>query len=232
MQSPNGNRKGEDLNILSPIAGLVLVASLSANAYFVWIGRVIPVCTSKDAEETKVVYIKGGLLEVSSIRAPEQFDASTDETILGVSVGKTISRIKVPAVYRYHVELDPQWKVILKDKTFIVISPPVKPSLPVAIDTAKLEAEASGRWSLLTGESRKMELQKSITKTLEAKASSPSYINFQRETARRTLKDFVAKWLVTQEQWKAAATYPIQVYFADEPIQTLKAVPQPFAGAL
>jgi len=50
--------------------------------------------------------------------------------------------------------------------------------------------------------------------------------------ARQTLKDFVAKWLVTQQQWKDAASYPIQVHFADEPIQTLKSVPQPFVGAL
>ena len=37
---------------------------------------------------------------------------------------------------------------------------------------------------------------------------------------------------VTQQQWKDAAAYPIQVYFADEPIQSLKSVPQPCVGAL
>jgi hypothetical protein len=114
----------------------------------------------------------------------------------------------------------------------VVISPPVTPSVPVAIDTEKLEAEAFGIWSLLTGEGRKAELQRSIAKTLAAKAASPSYLNFQREVARQTLRDFVAKWLITQQQWKDAASYPIQVYFADEPIQRLKSVPQPFVGAL
>jgi len=39
----------------------------------------------------------------------------------------------------------------LRDKTFIVIAPRVKPTLPVAIDTAKLERFASGTWSLFTG---------------------------------------------------------------------------------
>ena len=220
------------MNLISSAAGLALLASLAANGYFVWFGGVVPECTSPVTDQPQVVYVKGGLLEVSKITSPETFSASNDETILGISIGKTVTRIRVPAVYRYHVQLDPQGRVILKDKTFIVISPPVMPSLPVAIDTEKLESETSGTWSLLTGEGRKADLQKSITKSLEAKASSPSYINFQREKARRTLKDFVAKWLVTQEQWKAAAGYPIQVYFADEPIQSLKAVPQPFAGSL
>jgi hypothetical protein len=132
----------------------------------------------------------------------------------------------VPAVYRYHVELDSDWRVLLKDKTFTVISPPVTPSLPVAIDTEKLQAEASGTWSLLTGESRISALQASIMRTLAAKAASPSYVQFQREAARQTLKEFVTRWLITQEQWKAASAYPIRVFFADEPMS------QPFAGLL
>jgi hypothetical protein len=138
----------------------------------------------------------------------------------------------VRAVFRYHVELAPNWKVLLRDKTFIVISPPVKASLPVAIDTATLQAESNGTWSILTGQSHIDELQRSITQNLAAKAMSPSYVNFQREAARQGLREFVAKWLVTQEQWKAASKYPIRVFFSDEPIQSMGAMPQPFAGAL
>ena len=220
------------MNIASSMAAVVMLSSMAANAYFLWPGRVVPVCTSEVADRPEVIHIKGGLLEVSTIRSPEPFNASNDETILGIPIGKTIARIRVPVVYRYHVKLDPDWKVMLKDKTLVVISPPVTLSLPVAIDTEKLEAEASGRWSLLTGESRKADLLKSITKTLAVKAASPSYVNFQREVARQTLKEFVAKWLVTQEQYKAAASYPIKVFFADEPIQSMSTVPQPFAASL
>ena len=53
-----------------------------------------------------------------------------------------------------------------------------------------------------------------------------------REVARQTLKEFVAKWLITQEQWKSASGYPVRVFFADEPIQTLSVMRQPFAGSL
>jgi hypothetical protein len=42
----------------------------------------------------------------------------------------------------------------------------------------------------------------------------------------------VAKWLVTQEQWKAQSKLPIQVFFADENIEAMKSLPQPFAGTL
>lgn len=214
------------------ILAIALAASLSINGYLLWRNRPSPDRPVASAEMPVVIQIKGGRLEVSTVQAIEPFSASTDETILGLSVGKTVSRIRVPATYRYHVELDTDWKVLLKDKTFIVISPKVVPSLPVAIDTARLEAESSGRWSLFTGTTRLAELQRSITATLAVKAASPSYVLFQREAARQTLKEFVSKWLVTQTQWKHASAYPIRVFFADEPIQALSVVPQPFAGSL
>ncbi len=78
----------------------------------------------------------------------------------------------------------------------------------------------------MTGTQRIAALQESITGTLAVKASSPAYVELQREVARQTLKEFVARWLITQEQWKGAAAYPIRVYFADEPMS------QPFAALL
>lgn len=211
-------------------AVLALVASLAANAYFFWVARNAPVIVSPVTEGPVVLRIKGGLLEVSTITAPEQFTATINHTILGVPVGPTVASIRVPAVYRYHVKLESDWRVVLSNKTFVVISPPVTPSLPVAIDTAKLQAQSSGSWSILTGQASIASLQQSITKSLEAKAAMPTYIQLQREAARQTIKEFVAKWLITQEKWKDASAYPIRVFFADEPIQTLSTVPQPFFG--
>jgi hypothetical protein len=210
------------LRVFNAIAAAVIVTAL----FLVWIGRVSPPSASSITEGPVVLHIKGGLLEVSTIHATEVFERSTREKILGLPVGKTITRIRVPAVYRYHVELDSDFRVLLKDRTFTVISPSVVPSLPVAIDTSRLQAEASGRWSFLTREVRIEALQESITATLAMKASSPAYVELQREVARQTLREFVARWLITQEQWKGASGYPIRVYFADEPMS------QSFAGLL
>ena len=135
------------------------------------------------------------------------------------------------AVFRYHIELAPEWKVLLRDKTFVVIAPPVKPTLPIAIDTARLEAEASGGWSLITGQTLIDELQRSITGALAGKATSATYIQLQREEARKTVTEFVAKWLITQERWKSASEYSIRVFFSDEPIRALGSIPPPFISA-
>jgi hypothetical protein len=118
--------------------------------------------------------------------------------------------------------------VTVRDKTFIVIAPRVKPTLPVAIDTAKLERYASGTWSLFTGAAELDRLQRSISASLAAKAALPSYVQFQREAARTTVTEFVTKWLVTQQRWQPASDYKVQVFFADEPIEALGAAPPPF----
>lgn len=217
---------------LTLVAVPLLIASLAGNAFYWWAGRHIPTCESPVTDGPVAVHVKGGLLEVSTIKSPERFTATADDTILGVPIGKVFTKIEVPVVYRYHVKLAEDWKVMLKDKTFIVISPPVAPSLPVAFDSAQLKGEANGQWVTFTGSGHIRQLERSITKTLAEKAASPSYINFQREEARSAVREFLAKWLVTQEQWKSTAKYPIRVFFADEPIQSMSTVPQPFAGVL
>lgn len=214
------------------VFALLVVASLLANLYFVLrdggASRRVVVTQSPSVDQFEVIRTKGGLLAVSTIKAPEFFQATADHTVLGVPVGQTTSQIRVQVVYRYHVELAPQWKVTVRDKTFIVIAPRVQPTLPVAIDTAKLERYASGAWSLFTGEAELDRLQRSISASLAAKAALPSYIQFQREAARTTVTEFVTKWLVAQPRWQPASAYKVQVYFADEPIEALGAAPPPF----
>ena len=146
-------------------------------------------------------------------------------TIFGIPIGNTVSWIRVPAIYRFHIELEPKWKVQLVDNTFVVIAPSVKPSLPVAIDTAKLEKQSAGIWSQFTGTAMLDQLERSISADLEKKSLSPSMILLQRDVARKTVREFVEKWLITQEKWKATASYPILVYFEDEPIQELRKTP-------
>jgi hypothetical protein len=216
---------------LRPVIALLVVASVAANLYFLLRDRDDHrrvVTQSAAVDQFEVIRTKGGLLAVSTIKAPEFFQATADHQVLGVPVGQTTSQIRVSAVYSYHVELAPEWKVTLRDKTFIVIAPRVKPTLPVAIDTAKLERYASGTWSLFTGAGELDRLQQSITASLATKAALPSYIQFQREAARSTVTEFVSKWLVGQQRWQPASAYKVQVFFADEPIEALGAAPPPF----
>lgn len=213
-----------------------VIASLGANAYFV-LQRMTGAqdrtsLTHSALDQIEVMRTNGGLLQVSTIRSPELFQSTQDHTIFGIHVGKTTSQIRVPATFHYHVELAPEWKITVRNNTFIVIAPRVKPTLPVAIDTAKLEKLTSGTWSLLTGTSELDQLQKSITQSLAQKAAAPLFIQLQREAARKTVAEFVTQWVVEQRSGPPATGYTVRVFFADEPIEVLGSAPPPLVGTL
>ena len=172
---------------------------------------------SELGSEILVMRTPGGLLEVSTINANEQFDKKFVYSVFGMRVGETVPHIRVPAVYRYHIELAPEWKIVRTDEVFTVVTPRVKPSLPVAVDLAKMEKDVGGSWALVPfNEAEDLDaLEREITRKLAEKAASPVYLQLQREAARKTVTEFVKKWLVTQESWKAANQPRIEVLFAD-----------------
>lgn len=175
---------------------------------------------SGPATEILVMRTKGGLLEVSRILATEQFDTRFVYSVLGLEVGETVPHIRVPAVYRYHIELAPEWRIIRTGSLFTVVTPPVKPSLPVAVDLARIQKDVGGTWLLLPfNRSDDLNaLERKVTPTLADKAGSPAYLQLQREEARKTVTEFVKKWLVTQTPWTTESGSTIRVFFADEPI--------------
>ncbi len=202
--------------ILAPLLVLGIAANVAFFAWQLW----SPSRTTAAVSSTNLVVMRtpGGLLEVSAIKSVEQFDSATDHTIYGVPVGKTIAQIRVPAVYRYHIPLAQEWSIKQAGNALVVIAPAVVPSLPIAIDTAKLESFSSGNWSPFVGNKEVALLQKSITPTLAAKASQPSMVNLQREMARTTVSEFIRKWVVQQPQWMGAKTPAVLVFFEDEPL--------------
>jgi hypothetical protein len=173
-------------------------------------------------EEILVMRTKGGLLEVSTIRATESFDTKFVHTLLLIPIGHITPMIRVPTYYRYHIELAPEWKVLRTNNVFTVVAPSVRPSLPVAVDLARMEKDVSGTWALLpfNGTDELTHLERSITENLAQKAASPIYIQLQRDAARKTVTEFVEKWLVTQTQWKSVSQPRIRVLFEDEPVGT------------
>ncbi len=173
---------------------------------------------SSAPEEILVMRTRGGLLEVSRIHATEVFETTFSHSLLGVPVGETHPRIRVPVVYRYQVELAPEWNVLRTGREFTVIAPPVRPALPVGVDFRRMEKEASGTWILLpfTGDDSLEDLEHELTDKLAQKATLPAYLQLQRAAARQTLEEFVRKWLVTQAQWSTESGSTVRVYFADE----------------
>lgn len=205
---------------MKTILALAISLSLSLNAFLAyrnWFGLHATEVTSSSGN-MMVMRTSGGLLEVSKITAEERFDSTTSHTILGVYLGRTVAQVRVPTVYRYHIPLAEEWNIRISGSTLIVVAPRVQPTLPVAIDTGKLESFSSGLWSPITGPDAVASLQKSMTTKLGEKAASQQLILMQREAARLTIGEFIQKWVVDQPRWRGLRPPTVFVFFEDEPL--------------
>jgi hypothetical protein len=200
------------------ISGLLLAISVALASVLMYRTYFFETKVQKTQSNNGLIVMRtpGGLLDVSTVTAEERFETNTRHTILGVPVGKTVAIISVPAVYRYHISLAKEWSIRMGADGLVVIAPAVQPSLPVAINTAKLQAFSGGLWAPFVGQAVINALQRSITATLGARAASEQLITLQREAARTTVSEFVQNWVVNQPRWKGVKPPVVYVFFEDE----------------
>ena len=207
------------------IIAFVVVAVLSAVAsisiYRALVSEPAIEVSSPLTDEMIVMRTKGGLLEVSKIRAVEVFESTVAHSVFFMNLDPTVTHIRLPAVYTYRVPLAPEWIIRRVGTDFVVVAPRVEPSLPVAVDLAKMEKNASGTWTFFTATGALDKAEREITAKLAKKATSAAYVALQSKYARQTVAEFVRKWLISQERWQGLESSQIRVLFADETIDSL-----------
>lgn len=167
---------------------------------------------------TFVIRTRGGMLELSTIKAAEVWHRSQACRFLWVvPCGKYLTDTKVVAHYTYRIALAPQWQVKQQDGKFEIVLPKVEPSLPVAMDTATLSQWAGGTWSLITGNDQKLEAIEAMSGYLKKRATSKELVDLQREFSRLTAAEFARKWLIAQTEYKNVKSEEVRIRFADEP---------------
>lgn len=171
--------------------------------------------------------IKVGRLEVAVAKSTETFERRTSQTLFGkvFPIGSTASMIKVPATYRYHLDLSEAWKIEIKDKCCVVHAPSLKPSLPVAFETDKMEQYSSASWARFDGAKQLNELEKEITPRLNETASETGHMKAAQREARDVVARFVRTWLLSSDQWKNDRFTSITVLFANEDSSAASALP-------
>ena len=137
----------------------------------------------------------------------------------GSWLGTTSSVIRLDATYRYQIELRSQWNYYIDDvrKTALVVAPPFKPELPVAVDSRTVQERTSSGWGRFDKWDQLQALRQEISPYLAGKASSKAYTDLARGDARETVEEFVADWLLKTNRTPPEQKYIVKVYFADEP---------------
>jgi hypothetical protein len=160
----------------------------------------------------------GAKLELAAFEAVETL-RTTDERRVAwdlVSLGTTVTEIRVPVTFRYHVRLDEEWRLEVDDQTCVVHAPPIRPTLPPAIHTDGLERRSESGW-LRFNEAQQMEaLERGLTAALSERAADTVHLDMVRERCRLELAGFVRSWLLLEDHWREDRFRSVVVFFADE----------------
>jgi hypothetical protein len=129
-------------------------------------------------------------------------------------LGTTVTEIKVPAVFRYHILLKDEWRLDTHGNVVLVHAPRIHPTLPVAFDSSRMERRAERGWARLDTGKEMAELEKTVTEHLSKVAHTK--VDLVRDKARETVAEFVKAWLVRNDHWCKDRFGVIKVVFANE----------------
>lgn len=161
---------------------------------------------------------EGMLLEVAQLDATETFERRDEKRAFFdlVPLGVTVSEIRVPVTYRYHLRLEDPWTLDVRDGVCLVQAPAIKPTTPPAIHTDGMEKRIEDSWLRFDEDQVMQELEESLSLRLSARAGSPQRIELIRETCRARVAEFVRSWLLAEGQWGQGRIIAVDVVFADE----------------
>ena len=155
----------------------------------------------------------GGNLEVATLTVTESFSKVAPSNNIGpINTGTTYSEVKCKIVYRYFIKLDKIWKIYYSNNEYNVVAENINPSLPVAIDTSSMLMYTSSGWLRWNKHDNLQQLISSITPMIDERAKSEQYKQLVRESARKTVSDFVKRWLIKEKHSMAN----VIVKFKDE----------------
>jgi hypothetical protein len=167
-----------------------------------------------DPSQVIILRTPGGLLEVATLNRVEEFGWQTKYTCPVFDceklLGATITRVRAPVHYVYRVPLAETWELRPEGDGYLLVVPPVVPSLPVAVETAKLQIETQSGWSSPSRELNVQSTLRQLGPELERRATLPQYLALQQPHAAKTVEEFAQKWM--REQGKPV-TKKIRVVF-------------------
>ena len=203
------------------VAAVSLLACALALAgwlgYERFVGRWSESQTSVTASGIPVVMRSaGGLLEIATVTVYERFKRTDTREFWGIPLGTTVSVIQVPVTYRFHIEMAREWPIFIDGKTAIVRAGEVKPSLPAAIDTAKMEKYTQNGWARFNKDENLNLLERSISPELQTRANNTAIRQLAIDAGRQTVREFVARWLIKDQGWKPDPANRIIVLFPGE----------------
>lgn len=210
--------------ILVGVGGVVWLLSSLAREGFHWLAVLPEKMTSSLVTErlrqsvTEIASNGGDVLEVATLQTDETV-TKTDSLSLfhdTIPLGTTLSEIRAPVVYRYHILLSGDWSVEIHDGHALVHAPALRPSQPPSIRTEGIEKKSTAGWLRFNAAENLAALERGLTATLEKRAASAKNLDLVREKARHSVAAFVRSWLLKDPLGRATPLKSLTIQFPDE----------------
>jgi len=210
------------------IGGVVVWKFIDESAHLLsetgqWLQSVGDRMHSRSVTETfrerliQVTSTEGDVLELAVLEMEETFSRADSRSLLGemLYLGTTISEIRVPVVYRYHLKLSDPWKIEIVGDECRVLAPPIRPSLPPAVRTDAMEKKSAAGWLRFNAADNLVQLEKGLTPRLELRAADRRRIDSSREASRESVEKFVRRWVLesqpNMDRMKLVVRFPDEV---------------------
>jgi hypothetical protein len=189
-----------------------------------WFGTLTKRVVTRDLTETfrqsvtEISSTNGDILEVAVMRTDETVSRQDAKSVFNnmLSLGTTVSEIRTPVVYRYHIKLSDPWRLHIEGNRVIVHAPALRPSQPPAIETQGMQKRSEAGWLRFNAAENMAQLERDLTPTLEQRAGAPNNLALVREPSRKSIAEFVQKWLLRQDDATRQGIESIVVLFPDE----------------
>ncbi len=160
----------------------------------------------------KILRTPGGTFEIVALEVNEIFTLKDPSFLRGT----TKSEVRVPAIFRFHIEMAKEWPISSDGKVITVRTSAVKPTLPVAIKTNEMELSTKSGWARFDKHENLAVLQKSISSELDSRANSARIRELAMTHGRETVKEFVKTWMIKEKQFPPTSDMQIRVIFPDD----------------
>ncbi|MBH9553966.1 hypothetical protein [Inhella gelatinilytica] len=174
-----------------------------------------PKVTAASVDVPIYMHTNGGRLEVATVTATQDFKLeAAKREFLGVDLGRTVSSVRVKAVYRFHIDMEKKWPIQITQDGARVMAGPLKSTLPVSFDTRTLETETQSGWARFDKHENLKALERQLSPELEKLAEQ--YKKMALDSARTSIADFVRTWMLKEHHWQKSDKQEIEVLFPGE----------------
>ena len=208
--------------LTSAVAGAFVALKISAGTA---LGEVLMQRTIQDRVSEKISRIRatqGDILELAVLESILTFEQEDNWKNVPAGLGKSVSRVEVPAVFRFFVKISEPITVRSdvrgEEIVCTVVAPKLHPVLPVAFDTSRAKWTRDVGFFRFNREEMTDSLQKKISMRLVLSAKNHAKSAGVRDAARKAFEKFVTEWLgdVRELRERPNARLAVKVLFEDE----------------